>query len=78
MKCLYCKSILTKVTGIESNVFVIETIKCFSCGKTWKDISGVNDETSPIISIQRNTGSSDSEPTKHEGDDKLPEDNKNN
>ena len=76
--CLYCKRPTVQVVGVNSSEFLIETIKCSFCGKTWKDFRGVVDATSPIISIQRNTGSSDSKPIKPEGNDKLPEDNKNN
>ena len=58
--CLYCKRPTVQVVGVNSSEFLIETIKCSFCGKTWKDFS------------------SDSKPIKPEGNDKLPEDNKNN
>lgn len=57
--CLYCKkeTCITDPDKIEktSENIIIRPLICRSCGKSWKDFYGADNESSPVISIQRNS-----------------------
>ena len=65
--CLRCKavgSLFYHPQKIEyTDDFKITPVRCVACGATWKDFEGKDNETSPVISIQRNTGDTSSLPT---------------
>lgn len=59
--CLYCKKsgvVITDPDKIEKttdNKTIIRPMICTKCGKHWKDFYGANNDSSPILSVQRNS-----------------------
>ena len=52
--CLYCRFPDARMLRVEQgDEFIVETMRCMKCHKTWKDFKGNSIENSPILSIQR-------------------------
>jgi hypothetical protein len=62
--CLHCKSVghcITDSDKIETvDNIIVRPIICTRCKNNWKDFYGVDNEASPVISIQRNASSNPS------------------
>lgn len=55
MDCLYDK-LHKQVQIIKTETtedFIIKTLQCRLCSRSWKDFEGIKDVASPVISIQR-------------------------
>lgn len=54
--CLYCKAKTVQTSGVKDREnFIIYSQICTTCRRGWKDFKGVDNENSPILSLQRNT-----------------------
>ena len=70
--CLRCNttdSILSDYDYIRQDDYLrMVPILCTRCNAHWYDFEGINDATSPVISIQRKEDNSESKPTSESGD----------
>lgn len=62
VECLECRTKGGCVTNSEyiktRDNLILRPIICLKCRRHWKDFYGVDDENSPVISIQRDSSSS--------------------